>query len=109
MRRTTVRRRIKAAVGFGILALIGAVARADEPRLAEYFGFLPLEIYKLDARIGGVLVRDLDGDKVGDIAVINNGRSRIDLLLSGAKAAEDESSPRTEANQVPSDRRMRLR
>src|SRR3954464_1112159 len=107
MMRTTVRRWVGAAVGLGVLTLGGAAARADEPRLAEYFGFLPLEIYKLDARIGGVLVRDPDGDKVGDIAVINNGRSRIDLLFSGRKTAEDESSARAEANQVPSDRRMR--
>ena len=98
------------AWALGMLALVAAGARAQEPRLAEYFGFLPLEIYKLDARIGGVLVRDLDGDKVGDVAVINNGRSRIDLLLSGPKEAGDEpSSARAEANQVPSDRRMRLR
>ncbi|HEX8202627.1 MAG TPA: VCBS repeat-containing protein, partial [Isosphaeraceae bacterium] len=109
MTRTTQRRRVTAALGLGVLALIGTTARADEPRLAEYFGFLPLEIYKLDARIGGVLIRDLDGDKVGDIAVINNGRSRIDLLLSGPKAPGDELSTRAEANQVPGDRRMRLR
>ena len=79
------------AWALGMLALVAAGAWAEEPRLAEYFGFLPLEIYKLDARIGSVLVRDLDGDKVGDVAVINNGRSRIDLLLGGQKAAEDES------------------
>lgn len=110
MTRKTVRQRVTAVVGLGLLALTPAAARADEPRLAEYFGFLPLEIYKLDARIGGVVVRDLDGDQVGDIAVINNGRSRIDMLLSGRKAAEDDSSSaRAEANQVPSDRRMRLR
>ena len=57
------------------------VARADEPRLADYFGFLPLEVYKLDARISNLLLKDLDGDKVDDIVVVNNGRSRIDLLL----------------------------
>src|SRR5437867_2821023 len=108
MIRDTAGRRVMAR-GLGILALTAAAARADEPRLAEFFGFRPLEIYKLDARIGGVLVRDLDGDKIGDVAVINNGRSRIDLLLSGAKAAEDEPSSGAGTNHVPSDRRMRLR
>lgn len=90
------------------LAALGGPASGDEPRLAEYFGFLPLEIYKLDNRISGVLVRDLDDDKVADVAVINNARSRIDLLLSGEGPPDDELL-RTEANQVPSDRRMRLK
>ncbi|MEO6811009.1 MAG: VCBS repeat-containing protein, partial [Isosphaeraceae bacterium] len=90
------------------LAVPGGQAAGDEPRLAEYFGFQPLEIYKLDNRISGLLVRDLDGDKVDDVAVINNARSRIDLLLSGKGPAADDTL-RNEANQVPSDRRMRLK
>ncbi len=103
--------------GFGVvwsLALLAAVAgrraRGDEPRLADYFGFQPLEVYKLDPRIGNLLVQDLDGDGVDDILVVNNGRSRIDLLLSGKKPGDgDGDSPREpETNQVPSDRRMRL-
>jgi hypothetical protein len=86
----------------------GPAGGGDEPRLAEYFGFQPLEIYKLDPRISGVLVRDLDGDRIDDVAVVNNGRSRIDLLLSSKRPAGDER-PKAEANQVPSDRRMRLK
>ena len=62
--------------------------RADESRLGDYFGFLPLEIYKLDTRINGLLLEDLDGDKIDDIVVINNARSRIDMLLSGKKAGD---------------------
>ena len=83
----------------------------DEPRLADYFGFRPLEVYKLDARIGAVLTRDLDGDKTDDIIVSNNARSRIDLLMSRKKTGVEESVPpllRTEVNQVVNDRRMRL-
>lgn len=92
-----------------LLALAPCVS-ADEPRLAEYFGFLPLEIYKLDARIAGLLLKDLDGDKTNDIAVVNNGRSRIDLLLSGKKGggSDSPSDEKPEINDVPSDRRMRL-
>ena len=95
-------------MGIG-LAWAVAPTRADGPKMAEYFGFRPPEIYKLDARIGNLVVRDLDGDKVEDIAIINNGRSRIDLLLSGKGAAETEVTAADEANPVPSDRRMRLR
>ena len=71
-------------------------------RLADYFGFLPLEIYKLEHRISNLLLRDLDGDKVDDIVVINNGRSRIDLLLSTKKPDDDQSNRpfRKDVNEV---------
>ena len=100
------------ALGLMAPALAGA---ADEPRLADYFGFLPLEVYKLDTRIGNLLIRDLDGDKVDDIAVANNARSRIDLLLSGKKPGDGGGGDNPAAekkdrdvNQVGNDRRMRL-
>ena len=89
-------------------------ARAQPPgsqgKLADYFGFQPLEIYKLERRIGNLLVKDLDGDKTADIVVANNARSRIDLLLSSKKAAEEEETRpfRKEANELDSDKRMRL-
>src|SRR5215217_1542428 len=71
----------------GVLASFAGAARArgDEPRLADYFGFLPLEVYKLDPRISNLILKDVDGDKTDDIVVVNNGRSRIDLLVSGKK------------------------
>ena len=97
--------RVGIMVGAGLLAL--SAARGDEPRLAESFGFRPLEIYKLDPRMSAVLVKDIDGDKVDDILVVNNARSRIDLLLSTKGVPGDE--PKADTNQVPSDRRMRLK
>jgi hypothetical protein len=97
-------------LGIGLLTLVAAAASAEEPRLADYFGFLPLEVYKLDPRINNLQLKDLDGDKVADVVVVNNGRSRIDLLLSSKKAEPDEpaSTAKAEANQVAGDRRMRL-
>src|SRR4051794_22221642 len=74
-------------LGLSVLAAGPAPARAggpeDGPQLADYFGFLPLEVYKLDPRVRDLLTRDLDGDKVDDVVVSNNARSRIDLFLSG--------------------------
>lgn len=101
------------SVGLALACLLNTATappiRADEQRLADYYGFLPLEIYKLDDRIGGLLIRDLDGDKTADIAVINNARSRIDLLLTTPGPTEDESPSSPEANLIPSSRRMRLK
>lgn len=99
-------------VGIGLFAITAAAAAAsaaggDDQRLADHFGFQPLEIYKHDSRIHSLIVRDFDGDKVDDIAVVNNARSRIDLLLTTPGKAETPA--RSEPNQVKNDRRMRLK
>jgi hypothetical protein len=91
---------------------MAASASADEPApaLADYFGFLPIEIYKLESRIANLQVKDLDGDKAGDILVANNARSRIDLLLT-TPAPEPSANARpfrTDVNEIKYDRRMRL-
>ena len=109
--------RTKAGRWLGVgTALIGFVhsagipSRADEPRLADYFGFLPLEVYKLESRIGCLVVKDLDGDKTDDIVVSNNGRSRIELLLSSKAKNPADATPaflQAEINEIQSDRRMR--
>jgi hypothetical protein len=80
------------------------------PRLSDYFGFQPLEIYKVERRIGNLMVKDLDGDRTDDIIVGNNARSRIDLLLSGKRPAEENQDRpfRTDVNELEFDRRMRL-
>ncbi len=85
-------------------------APTPSPKLADYFGFLPLELYKLDNRIGNLQLKDLDGDKIDDIIVSNNGRSRIDLLLSTKKPADDKAARpfRKDPNELEYDRRMRL-
>jgi FG-GAP-like repeat len=98
------------------LAIIGrpesveAQAPAAKSKLADYFGFQTLELYKLERRIGNLVVRDVDGDKIDDVIVADNARSRIDLLLSTQRpAGEAETRPfRKEANELDSDKRMRL-
>src|SRR5262249_24573382 len=87
-----------------------ACAQPPTPKLADYFGFLPLELYKLDTRIGNLQLKDLDGDKIDDIIVSNNGRSRIDLFLSTKKPAADKASRpfRKDPNELECGRRMRL-
>jgi FG-GAP-like repeat len=87
-----------------------SLAQAPNSKLSNYFGFLPLELYKLDSRIGNLMIRDLDEDHVGDIIVSNNGRSRIDLLLT-SKRPDDEKANRPfrkEINDLEYDRRLRL-
>ncbi len=102
-----------AALGLGGLIAVGGWQAAgdvadDSVRLPDYFGFLPLEVYKLDNRIAGVLTRDLDGDKAEDIAVVNNARSRVDLLLTGKKTDDGDEVGKKDVNELTNDRRMRL-
>ena len=110
-RQSRLRLEFAAACAFAAASGMSLSAREEEPKLGDYFGFLPLEIYKLDNRIGNLVLADLDGDKILDVIVANNGRSRIDLLLTRKKegTADEEKANSTEANQVPSDRRLRLK
>ena len=66
--REVVGRGIGVALGLGLVLLSSGTpetrARADDSRMADYFGFQPLEIYKLDTRINNLLLKDLDGDKI---------------------------------------------
>jgi len=84
--------------------------KKEKAKLADYFGFQPLELYKLESRIGNLLLKDLDGDQIDDIVVSNNSRSRIDLLLSTKKPAEEAAARpfRTDVNELKYDNRMRL-
>ncbi len=41
-----------------------AQAQKKDAKLADYFGFQPLEIYKLEHRISNLTLKDFDGDKV---------------------------------------------
>ena len=49
--------------------------------LAEYYGFGEIEIVKLDWGIMGVQVADFNGDGRNDIAIVNNQKARIELLI----------------------------
>src|SRR5207244_2101405 len=58
-------------------------------------------------RTGGLLVRDLDGDGTADIALVDNNRSRIALLLS-ARDGDERPEP-GDVNEAGFDRRMSFR
>jgi len=113
--RSTIFHWVKTPLFVGAMLATGATTGsssygADVPRLADYFGFRPLEIYKLDSRIANLQLKDLDGDKTEDIIVSNNAHSRIDLLLSGKgpSSTEPERPFRKDPNKIDYDRRMRL-
>jgi hypothetical protein len=96
----------------GLLSGGEVVAQDDEGYpLAPYYGFLPVEITKVDARAHSVVSGDFNHDGLQDLALVNNGHSRIDLLLQRAKreaAKPADKSDRT-ANRVEDHWRLNLK
>lgn len=63
-----------------------AAAQNDDPaglptELGKSYGFSGLQVSRFNDGLVGLSSGDLDGDGIADLAVINNGRSRLELLL----------------------------
>jgi hypothetical protein len=88
-----------------------AVMAGDEPDPIR-FGFTGPEIFRLDNQISQLRVGDLDGDGLNDLVVVNNLRSRINVLYNqtGApnRAAGREAQLKRDVNELPSDARFRV-
>ena len=71
-----------------------ASAPATSRDLAQYYGFGPMEILKLDFGIGRPVLSDINHDGRNAIVFTNNGKSRIDILVQkrpgATSAAADE-------------------
>ncbi len=76
-------RLIGVVTGFVIVSnFFCAVVLADESaELSAYYGFKEMEIIKLDWGIGGLRFADFNGDGRNDIVIINNKKSKIELLI----------------------------
>jgi len=76
------------------------------------FGFTGPEIFPMDSQISNLRVADLDGDGMNDIIVVNNARSKINLLYNQTgKTNLDRKIKLTgkrEINELPSDARFRI-
>lgn len=91
--------------------LSGAAAAAeDAPDLSAYYGFLPVEIFKLETRSSNMVAGDLNHDGLTDLALVDNGHSRIDLLQQRKEQPEklDEVGA-AKVNQISSDWRFEHR
>jgi hypothetical protein len=103
------------AFGAGALRAAGAVlvltvwpAVADTNR----FGFSGPEIFPIDAQISHLRVADLNGDKANDLVVVNNARSKINILYNRTGATnrvfETPVGVKNEINQLPPDSRFQI-
>lgn len=93
-----------------ILPLLGAAAaQLEDPaglptELGLQYGFDGLHVSRFNDGLSGLVAGDLDGDGGADLAVINNARSRIELLLRRreGEAPGDGSAPDPDkVNELP--------
>lgn len=79
--------------------------------LAPYYGFLPVEITKVDMRAHSIVTGDFNHDGQQDLALANNGHSRIDLLLGRSKPEAAKAADKNDrtANQVVDHWRLNLK
>jgi len=100
---------LRHAVWFSLAVTLSAGVRADTP--TNRFGFTGPEIFPIDPAISQLHAADLDGDGLNDLVVVNNARSKINLLYNQTgKTNRPGAKPATkrELNELPSDARFRL-
>src|SRR5436309_4696919 len=94
------------------LSLLGTIVftgRGDSG--TNRFGFTGPEIFPIDNQIGHLRVADLDGDGLQDLIVVNNSRSKINLLYNqtGKTNQGGAKTPvKRELNELPADARFRI-
>jgi len=64
---------------------------ADYNDLSQYYGFGEIEIVKLDPDIQDVRIAEFNGDGLNDIAVANNRKSGIELLIQKEAVGPEEA------------------
>jgi hypothetical protein len=91
-------------------ALVAEPSAAD---LSRHYGFLPLEVFKLERRSQNLAAGDVNHDGLTDLVLIDNSHNRIDLLVQRDRKPSDTELTSTDggpdANEVPNDWRFEHR
>lgn len=84
------------------LLLANSLAIADETTISQYYGFRPIEVFKLSERSANLLSGDLNHDGLTDLILIDNGHSRLDLLIQRKEPPKVKDVPigRSDVNTV---------
>ena len=93
-----------------LLGLLPSQLRADTD--PHRFGFRGPEIFPIENQISLLRAADLDGDGLQDLIVVNNARSKINLLYNqtGKTNLDAKAMPdlKREINELPPDARFRI-
>lgn len=96
-------------IGVALLWTASAVVAADPA--TNRFGFTGPEIFPIDSQIGLLHAADMDGDGLTDLVLVNNSRSKINLLYNRTgktNAPAAEPLTKRELNELPPDARFRI-
>ncbi len=86
----------------------GSIVADEKVSIAQYYGFKPLEIFKLSARSSNMLSEDMNHDGKKDLILIDNSNSRIDVLQQKSDQDKKYQDPRSkEVNFIPNDSRFK--
>ena len=92
------------------VATLNAAGQAETKQLS--FGFSGPETYPLDPFMGQLHAADLDGDGLMDLVIVNNSRSKINLLYNQTgktnRASAALTAVKRELNELPPDARFRI-
>ena len=94
---------------FLLFCVLSLLARAAEDATA--FGFSGPETFPIDQAISQLHAADMDGDGLNDIIVVNNSRSRINILYNQTGKTNLAGTSKTlkrELNELPPDSRFRI-
>ena len=82
----------------------------EESDLYAHYGFLPLEIFKLEERSANMVSADLNSDGLTDLALVDNSHSRLDLLIQRSDYQTPGNDPTKpgDANEIHSDTRFKM-
>ena len=84
-----------------VIAIIGNAGGQSEPNdISAYYGFGEMEVIKLDWDIMCLRIADFNGDNRDDIAVINNRKARIELLIQKEAIGPGEPEATIDANDI---------
>jgi len=99
-------RTIKTAIAVILMGVICGNVKAqpasggDLNDISAYYGFGEMEIIKLDWGIKDLKVADFNGDGRNDIAVVNNIKSKIELLLQKESVGPAEAEVTVDPNEI---------
>ncbi len=74
--------------------------QSDINNIADYYGFGEMETVKLDWGIHSPVIADFDGDGRNDIAIVNNSRAKIELLIQKPAVTPGETPVAVDPNDV---------
>jgi hypothetical protein len=94
-----------------VCAFLARYSQAETNNLNR-FGFTGPEIFPIDNQLTQLRVADLDGDGLNDLVVVNNARSKINLLYNQTGKTnltlKSSNSIKRELNELPPDARFRI-